>query len=232
MSHPILKKKFAFILVVASLIPAVLFAFYQTELNSFNQKVGEQSSNIDSLQRLYGNNKILPKGYERQALLALAHYPELKKVSIEFRMVKAESPFVSRPTVLSTLFRSASKRHYLVLISTHSDGWLGDILIDDMPFEAQVGVLGHELAHTANFVSRNFFKMIRVPIGNLSTSYLNKFEYATDQRAIEHGLACNLLQWSNFVSTKIPKEYLNGPERYMRPETIKKELLERNEICN
>ncbi len=231
MPRPILKKRFVFILTFVLLIPVVLFAFYQSEVNTFNQKLVIQSANIDSLRDMYGHKKVLPKGYERQALLALAHYPELKEVSIEFKMVEAESPFVSRPTVLSTLFRSASKRHYLVLISTKSDGWLGDILIDDLPFEAQVGVLGHELAHTVNFVSRNFFKMIRVPIGNLSTSYLNKFEYATDQRAIDHGLGCNLLQWSRFTSSKIPKAYLNGPERYMRPETIKKILGERKEIC-
>lgn len=231
MSQSIFIKKFVFVSIVALLIPAVLFAFFQAEVNSFNQKVEAQSANIDSLQRLYGHKKVLPKGYERQVLLALAHYPELKEISIEFRMVEAESPFVSRPTVLSTLFRSASKRHYLVLISTKSNGWLSDILIDDLPFEAQVGVLGHELAHTVNFVDRNFFKMIRVLIGNLSTSYLNKFEYATDQRAVDHGLGCNLLQWSMFVSTKIPKDYQNGPERYMRPETIKRKLSTRNEQC-
>jgi hypothetical protein len=231
MSQLILKKRIGFILTFALLIPAVLFAFYQTEVNSFNQKLGTQLADIDSLQHLYGHKKVLLKGYERQALLALVHYPELKEVFIEFKMVEAESPFVSRPTVLSTLFRSASKRHYLVLISTKSNGWLGDILIDDLPFEAQIGVLGHELAHTVNFVDRSFFKMLRVPIGNLSTAYLNKFEYATDQRAIDHGLGCNLLQWSTFVSSKIPKDYLNGPERYMRPETIINILNERNEIC-
>lgn len=227
----ILKKKLAFILAFILLIPVVLLAFFQSEVNSFDQKLIAQASNTDSLRLLYGNRKILPKGYERQALLALAHYPELKNVFIEFKMVEAESPFVSRPTVLSTLFRSASKRHYLVLISTKSNGWLGEILIDDLPFEAQVGVLGHELAHTVNFVDRSFFKMLRVPIGNLSTEYLNKFEYATDQRAIDHGLGCNLLQWSTFVSGKVPAAFKNGPERYMRPETIKKILSQKQMEC-
>ncbi len=231
MLQPILRRKFIFILAFALLIPAVLLAFYQSEVNSFTQKISVQSTNIDSLQDLYGHKKILPKGYEQQALLALAHYPELKEVSIEFKMLEAESPFVSRPTVLSTLFRSATKRHYLVLISTKSNGWLGDILIDDLPFEAQVGVLGHELAHTLNFVSRNFFKMVRVPIGNLSTSYLNKFEYATDQRAIDHGLGCHLLQWSTFVSGKIPSAFKDGPERYMRPETIRNILNQKQVDC-
>lgn len=225
------RKKSIPVLSFALLIPAVLFAFYQTEVNSFNQKLAVQSTYIDSLQQLYGHKKILPKGYEHQALLALAHYPELREVPIEFRLVQAQSPFVSRPTVVSTLFRSAKKRHYLVLISTRSKGWLGDILIDDLPFEAQVGVLGHELAHTVDFVNRSFFNMLWVPIGNLSASYLNKFEYATDQRAIEHGLGCNLLQWSLFVSGKIPPAYQAGPERYMRPTTINKVLAERTESC-
>jgi hypothetical protein len=227
----ILKKRLTFLLILTLLIPAILFAFHESEVVTFNQKLEAQSVNIDSLQRLYGNKKILPMGYERQALLALSYYPELVEVPIEFKLVEAKSPFVSRPTVLTTLFRNASKRHYLVLISTKSKGWLGDILIDDLPFEAQVGVLGHELAHTVNFVSRNFFKMMRVPIGNLSEAYLDKFEYETDQRAIQHGLGCNLLQWSLLVSSKIPKDYQNGPERYMKPETIQRILKERSEIC-
>lgn len=173
----------------------------------------------------------MPAGYERQALLALSHYPELKDAFIEFRILETSVPLASQPTALSTLFRRASKRHYLILISTKSEGWLGEILLQKLPFEAQVGVLGHELAHTADFVDRSFFGMIRVMLGNLSSSYLDTFEYATDQRAIDHGLGCSLLQWSIFTSGKVPASITNGVERYMKPETIAKILKERGEQC-
>lgn len=231
MKRPASRIQFTLLLIFVFVVPTVLFGFFRMEVNSFEQKSAAQHIGFDSLRNLYGKNKILPEGYERQALLALAHYPELKDVCIEFRILETAVPLASQPTVLSTLFRRASKRHYLVLISTRSKGWLGEILLQKLPFEAQVGVLGHELAHTADFVDRSFFGMMRVMFGNLSSSYLDTFEYETDQRAIDHGLGCDLLQWSIFTSGKVPASLSNGVERYMNPETIVKILKARGEQC-
>jgi hypothetical protein len=224
-------RKKTIILIILLIVVTVLFTGYQFQLHSFNQRLLAQRVPSDSLYPLYGKNKLLPAGYEHQALIALSHYPELIGVPVEFQLLETITPLESRPTVLSTLFRRANQRHYLVLISTKSVDWLDEILLDKMPFDAQVGVLSHELAHTVNFVDRSFPRMVRVALGNLSDSYLNQFEYDTDQRTIDHGLGCELLQWSTYVYDKIPGEYKNGPERYMRPETILKKLEDRHEAC-
>ncbi len=195
------------------------------------------SAYIDSLKTTYGNLKSLPRGYELQALLALSHYPELQNVKIKFRAKKGGAPFVSRPTVWSTFFRGKKKRTYLILIRERDDPMFSPILLKNMPFNAQIGVFGHELAHTQDFYHRGFFKMLNVVFGNFSQEYLDNFEFETDRRAIQFGLGFQLLTWSehaiktlrfNEPAPSAEKEKKVGGmierERYMRPETIRKEM--------
>lgn len=203
----------------------------------FYEAVNFNEQSIDSLRSLYGQNKKLPKGYELQALLALSHYPELIDVKIKFKMRNGGAPFVSRPTAWSTFFRSGSKRNYLVIIRSKPHPMFDPILLPAMPFNAQIGVLGHELGHTVDYTNRGFGKMMKVVFGNLSWKFLDKFEFATDRRAIEHGLGFQILAWSSHavktlrinepVEIKNPKK-IDGiiqRERYMRPATIKKEMI-------
>jgi len=187
----------------------------------------------------YGQNKTLPEGYEQQALLALSHYPKRKDIQIDFVFSKTGPPLQARPTVWSTLTNAAPKRIYQVRIATDAGPMLQPILLQNMPFEAQVGVLGHELAHIADFSTRSFGGMLEVLFGNLSPSYLDEMEYCTDNRAIEHGLGTQLWAWSSHVHQSFDSYFAqNGDqasiflkkimenERYMRPETIKQRMQE------
>lgn len=176
------------------------------------------------------DKKIIPKQYQRPIQEALSYYPELKNVHIKFTLVKNGTPFVSRPTVFSTVFRSAKNRRYLILIAENSIPMFDMALMHNMPHHAQVGVIGHELAHTSDFTQRNTLRMLRVALGNLSPSYLNKFERDTDLRTIDHGLGCNLLSWSSWVRSQIDftanskyksiLEKMEDAERYLKPESI------------
>ena len=223
------------------LLPFIFFVLASTKLSA--QKVYPtydlqeiKSSSVDSLKQLYGKNKQLPKGYELQALLALSHYPELKDVKIKFKMKKGGAPFVSRPTAWSTFFKRKSKRDYLIFIRTKSHSMFDPILMQNMPFDAQVGVLGHELGHTADYIHRGFGKMMKVVFGNLSYRFLDKFEFETDRRAVHHGLGFQILAWSEHaIQTLRVNEPAPGAktgkfegimerERYMRPNTIRKEM--------
>lgn len=107
-----------------------------------------------------------------------------------------------------------------------------------MPFNAQVGVFGHELGHTTDFINRGVGKMINVILGNLSRRYMDDFEFETDRRAIAHGLGLEILAWSDHASKTLR---VNEPdnhdsdkkvdgiiqrERYMRPRSIIAEMKE------
>lgn len=183
----------------------------------------------------YGKNKTLPKGYEKQALIALSHYPELKDTRIVFKIRKrGGAPFASRPTPWSLLFRKPKKRKYRILISQKTKPVLNPILMKHLSFNAQIGVMGHELAHTSFYLQKKVGAMMKIAVSTFSARYLDKFEYQTDEIAIAHGLGFQLLSWSQQTHAALGQEAKfnsNGPfdklfvqERYMRPATIREQM--------
>ena len=119
------------------------------------EEITEQQR-YDELLLEFGNNKELPPGYELQALLALSHYPELKDIKIRFIVDDVGIPLSSRP-LWTSLLRSAKNRTYIVVIDNHLDGPRDVLLLQNQPFNAQVGIIGHELSHTVYYLDRSFF---------------------------------------------------------------------------
>lgn len=194
------------------------------------------NNDFDQLRNKYGKNKILQPKFERQSLIALSYYPELEDTKIVFRYKKKVSPLLTRPTIWSAIFRSPAKRKYVIIISNNSKERLDPLLLEKMPFNAQIGVLGHELSHVSYFVSTSRWGMLKIAFGNLSPRFLDHLEYQTDQATIDHGLGYQLLAWSEFVRNSYISRYksetrqLQDPEleeaqireRYMHPSTIRK----------
>ena len=140
---------------------------------------------------LYGNNKELPKGYEKEALIALSYFPELKGTRIKFQLRKSHSTLKTRANWLSML-GSKDKRQYVITISTRSSESLDPVLFDKMTEEQRVGILGHELSHVADFEKKSTLKCLFSGISHISPSYVDSLEYHTDQIAIAHGLGKQL----------------------------------------
>ena len=146
----------------------------------------------------YEFNKTIPKEIRPQALTALSFYPELRDVKITFRIRKRKTPLTSRPRIFS-IFRKKKNRNYLITISSKTKENLTPILFSNLPYNAQIGVLGHELAHIANYNTKNTFQLLGLSFGMLSPKYVDKFEWNTDKRTIEHGLGYQLHDWSSYV---------------------------------
>lgn len=145
----------------------------------------------------FGSNKELPVGLELQGLLALSHYPELKNTKIRFILGDVSIPISSRPHWASML-RSAKNRTYQVIIDTNREGTREALLVKNQPFNAQIGIIGHELAHTVYYLDRSFFHILRDAICQLSDCRIN-FERATDRRLIEYGLGWQRYDHASFV---------------------------------
>lgn len=192
-----------------------------------------QNINWEQYQTAFAKQKKLPAGFEKQALLALSFFPELKDVSIEFKLTTSLTPLASRPTIWSA-FRKPQNRHYLISISTQSKGILDSILLGNLNYNAQVGVLAHELSHVADYNTKNFWQFVRLAFGLLSSDYMDAFEYNTDKICIEHGAGFQLLAWSlnvrQYFTPEIAKQYFGEDaltkERYMFPETIIRKMQE------
>ena len=199
----------------------------QFEASSFSEEVYKR------LDTCFGKNKIIPTLYRKQILVALSYFPELADAHIQFLIKHTNSPLASRPSWFG-IFQKNKHRKYVITISDSSGSLLMPILLQQMEFNAQVGVLGHELSHVADFSRMHTFGLLRVGFGNLSTSFLDRFEFRTDSICIVHGLGYQLLAWSNFVRKAFHSPNWDGAdsvdkpvmkrERYMNPGTIRKQI--------
>ncbi|NJL14115.1 MAG: hypothetical protein HC913_14655 [Microscillaceae bacterium] len=203
---------------------------------AFPQQIAplRQAPALDSVEyrrllALYGKNKKLPSGYEWPALIALAHYPELKDIPIEFIQMPTWIPLSSRPHPWRLLF-PWQKRVYLVVISTRSEDFLEPILLHRLPLNCQVGVIGHELAHTVYYLDKSALQLAGVALGYLSIPFRKKFEKNTDRRAIAHGLGYFLYDYAVFVRQALNFEEMDNQmaqgaeDTYLSPEEIKAEM--------
>jgi hypothetical protein len=107
------------------------------------------------------------------------------------------------------------------------------ILFQNLPFNAQIGVIGHELGHVIEFSSMVMPKIVEHAASSVSSKYVDHFEYKTDSICIAHGLGYQLLEWSMYVRQTMHKDNWDGAdnahdpmtrERYMNPSTIKKRI--------
>jgi len=112
------------------------------------------SSVYYSLLKTWGENKKLAPNFEFQCLLALSHYPELKKVPIDFLVQPAFIQLSARPDPITVLLPWV-KRKYLVVISNDTGRENDPILLSKAPFNEQVGIIGHELAHVVFYLDKN-----------------------------------------------------------------------------
>jgi predicted SprT family Zn-dependent metalloprotease len=176
------------------------------------------------------SNKELPAGYEKQVIFALAYFPELRDVAIQFLIKHTHTPLSTRPTFWS-IFKKPAKRKYIITISDESVVKLSPILFNNLNDSAQIGVIGHELSHVTDFQKMKFFGFMHLLIKHYSNKYQDRFEYNTDKICIEHGMGHYLLAWSVFVRNALHVKNWRGAdnieekptdcERYMNPQTIR-----------
>jgi hypothetical protein len=189
---------------------------------------------VSSLHMSGESNKIIPDEIKTQALIALSYYPELKKVKIIFRILEKKIPLTTRPDLFS-LLKNRQKRVYIITISSKSNKKLSSILLSNLPFNAQIGVLGHELAHVSDFNRKSTLELISLFFKMLSSGFIDRFEFNTDLICINHGLGYQLLNWSKYVREVLKINNWGGAsaknslkktgsenQRYMNPETIEK----------
>ena len=191
------------------------------------------STKFDSLFEEYGQLKVLPQGYELQALLALSRYPELKDVKITFEFVPISAPLESNFDI-PTLLRRGELRTYRILISNDTTTIFKNALFDKMPFDAQVAMLTHELGHTLYYHQLNLFQIGRWGINYLaSKDFQRMHESDTDRMVIYRGLGWQLYESADFFKHvfeqmvkkgEISADFLEGESNYLNNNEILEEM--------
>lgn len=176
-------------------------------------------SKKDSLSLLYSHNKkFLPK-IELQALIALSFYPELKDVKIVFKRKRLKTTMAARPTY-GSLLKRRKNRTYVIYLNDFPDV---DVPFDSTSFNAQVGIIGHELAHIIDYESMTKFELVMLGIKYKNKKFRAEMEANTDIRTIYRGLGWQVWAFEHFVSTypQTPKEYkLYKSKIYLSTEDI------------
>lgn len=167
---------------------------------------------IDTLRTHYGTGKVIPAAYELPVLTALSHYPELRSVMIEFTEAPIGSTLAVRPRFRQ--LQQKDERSYIVYINNNavSTGFTPD----QLSFNQQVGVFGHELAHILYFQERTAHQLRKDAAGFYFRTYRRKVEKRADQITIDHGLGWSLLDFTEFVRnfTGLSKAYQQKKKKF------------------
>ncbi|HOW27290.1 MAG TPA: TerC/Alx family metal homeostasis membrane protein [Elusimicrobiota bacterium] len=186
---------------------------------------------IEELRSIYGRNKTIPKEYELPILIALSHYPELADMQIDFELRKdtpLNTSLVSRPRTFSSFLPGERRRYHIIIndISRREDSVAP--LLREASFNAQVGVLGHELAHIVDYRAKGLLQIIGTGLSYLfSAGYKRSLEKKIDLLTVSHGLGWQLHDWADFVlnESNAPESYKDFKKRiYLFPGDIARHI--------
>jgi hypothetical protein len=209
---------FVFIVCIASKQATIIPAEFRfIPVREFDEKSCEKW--IDSLDFLYGKNKSFINDYKLPSLIALSFYPELREVVIGFIYSRESTTMATRPDMNTIL---GSKRSYNIFIN--DDENFEGILLKDVPFNAQIGIIGHEIAHVLDYENQNLLGIMRIGIDYLNADKKAIYEQSIDMLTISKGLGWQLRDWAQYSmydSDKATDAYKEFKRKtYMRPEQI------------
>lgn len=166
-------------------------------------KKADFEDKIDSLRKLCGYRKKIPPEFELQTLIAISHYPDLHKAKIKFKYSKrAKLPIAARPSFVDFI-HTRKNRQYKIVMRVGSDYVLR------RSFNAQVGLIGHELAHIQFYRYKSSLSLIGIGFKYaFSRKYAWKFELDTDKRAIDFGFGWQLLEAPIYFYKEQVKKYM------------------------
>jgi hypothetical protein len=175
----------------------------------------------DSLKENLCENKELLNEFELQTLIALSYFPELNTRRIKFKEAKINSTMSARPTVISLLTRKSNKRKYVIRVTNRKAD--STVRLQSASFNAQVGVIGHELSHISDYNNRNITGIIKRLFQYRKIETKEVFEKEIDSITVYHGLGWQLYDWSHFVlnESKASLDYLDYKRKvYQEPAEI------------
>ena len=202
------KRRISTILVM--LLPVIIYPQNNTLAKELLRN--EYENKKDSLKRLYGHGKILTPEFELPALIALSFYPALDSSIIETKRRRINTLGHVRPRI-GFVFKNRKNRHYIIVINKFPEKNLG-FGFNEIPFNAQVGFFGHELAHITDYEEKSNVRMTLFGIKYLLNK--RKVERYTDITTIEHGLGQQLYSLNKFIRNNpdINRKYLEYKKKY------------------
>ncbi|GHB52965.1 hypothetical protein [Mongoliitalea lutea] len=147
-------------------------------------------------------NITYPKRLEKPVLEAFSHFPELEDVKIDFQLIKNINGAVmqAQPNVLSLILDKKNERRYRIKITETLIFDDSKMPIEQVPHEALVGWIGHELGHVMDYLNRSSLNMVAFGIGyKFSKKKYIEAELVADSYAIAYGLGPQILFHKHYI---------------------------------
>ena len=230
-----LKSKFYYLLLIFSFLLIFSSAFGQDIpdekiLTYENVKGAVDTAVFSSSILIKINNDTLKLAFQK----ALSHYPELHDKKIRLKYGKAKTTMTSRPRILS-VFRKRHKRSYKITIGS-KEGYKPAQLVNTAPFNALVGVLGHELAHVLDYSDKSGWKVTWMGVKYVfSKKYRRRMEHYTDSLAMSTGLHWQVYHYSHYVvnDADIDDDYRAYKlDIYLSPEQVRDLAVQMDSLQN
>jgi len=179
---------------------------------------------------------IIPSIIKERVEVALAYYPQLKDIHIEFKIKKniKKSTMQARPT-FDSFFKSKKDRKFLILISRKFKISDKEFSTLDIPDDIFIGWIGHELGHIMDYQNRSKLNLIWFGLKYLfSENHIVEAERAADGFAVKHRMEDYILKTKNFIlnHAEIPDVYKNRMKRYyLSPEEIMVLVEDRDKVA-
>lgn len=172
-----------------------------------------------------GGEKVIPLQIETAAREALDNYPKLNDVNIRFEFKdQIGNNFMQALPEVSTLFKDAKKRTYLVRMTSEMEVDNAVIPVSEIPHEVLVGWFAHELGHVMDYLDRGWADMTWFGIKYWwSEEFKIEAERTADLFAIEHNCADQLICTKKYIlnNSSLPAPYLQKIENfYLSPERV------------
>lgn len=160
----------------------------------------------------------VPAKYANQFKIASSFYPELLNCKVQLEFKKISTTMVAQPK-MNSIF--GGKHNYTLAINTF--GAFEGILFQDIPFNAQIGLICHELAHVLDYENKKSAQIISTGLKYLTKKGKHNYEKFIDYLTIKKGLGWQLYDWAKYAmyDSKATDEYKQfKKDTYMEPEEI------------
>lgn len=170
------------------------------EVYDFQDTLANRQYDLDSLKAIIGKNKGLPQGFEVAAAIAYSAYPELRDVGIDMVLTQEGAPMESNFNIWSLFIPGKKNRQYRILLNDARNSYFDPILLRALPFDAQVGILAHELGHVVYYEQMNIFQIAKWGLKYIrSKEFRAIHERTTDLMPVYHGLGSQIYQYAYYV---------------------------------
>ena len=190
-----------------------------------NITIEEAQKLLSKIKEEFFQNKFIPECFELPFYIAISKYPEMKKTKITTFEKSFGLTLQAQPD-FDFLFINNKKRSYHLNINIDHSKAHG-VLFTELPFDAQVGIMAHELSHILDYQKMSKLKLLHFSVMYLCIKFRKRLERHTDQVVIERGLGWQLYDWADFAmyrsgSPRRHKYYKHG--YYLLPEEILDEM--------